>query len=195
MSKLKPMWYWTAPRRVHRRILCTSRNGGSGTGPSAWPGSLFRSGLQEPPRRRMCWRRFPVQMSSSYPPSNPVVSIGTIVDVPGIRKAIQATSAPVVGISPIVSGAAVRGMAEACLSAIGVRTAADSVAMHYGARASGGILDAWLMDSADAGLSDSVARSGVRPIVVPLWMNDVRTSANIAAATLDAASAVAAAES
>ncbi|XAS74349.1 2-phospho-L-lactate transferase [Micrococcaceae bacterium Sec5.1] len=122
-------------------------------------------------------------------PSNPVVSIGTILNVPGIRQAIQTTAAPVVGISPIISGAAVRGMADACLAAIGVRTGADAVALHYGARSSGGILDAWLIDSTDAGLSGSIAGAGVRPVVVPLWMNDVKTSADLAAAALEAASA------
>ncbi|MDR7084920.1 LPPG:FO 2-phospho-L-lactate transferase [Arthrobacter ginsengisoli] len=128
-------------------------------------------------------------------PSNPVVSIGTIMNVPGIREALRATPAPVVGISPIISGAAVRGMADACLAAIGVRTSADAVALHYGARPAGGILDTWLIDSTDAGLSDLIARSGVRPVVVPLWMNDIQTSADLAAAALGAASALATAAS
>lgn len=55
-------------------------------------------------------------------PSNPVVSIGTIVQIPGIRAAIASAAAPVVGISPIIAGSVVRGMADACLSAIGVET-------------------------------------------------------------------------
>src|SRR3712207_3105587 len=54
------------------------------------------------------------------PPSNPVVSIGTVLQVAGIREALQ--SRPVVGLSPIVGGAPVRGMADACLTAIGVET-------------------------------------------------------------------------
>lgn len=120
-------------------------------------------------------------------PSNPVVSIGTILNIPGIRAAIQGTPAPVVGVSPIISGAAVRGMADACLSAIGVETSAEAVAWHYGARSSGGVLDSWLIDNADAGLAGSIAASGVRPVAVPLWMNDVGTSAALAAAALGAA--------
>ena len=55
-------------------------------------------------------------------PSNPVVSIGPILDVPGIRQALAATSAPVVGVSPIIGGRVVRGMADVCLAAIGVET-------------------------------------------------------------------------
>ncbi|MEI6375519.1 MAG: 2-phospho-L-lactate transferase, partial [Actinomycetes bacterium] len=56
------------------------------------------------------------------PPSNPVVSIGTILSVPGIREALQSTSAPVVGLAPIIGRAPVHGMADACLAAIGVET-------------------------------------------------------------------------
>src|SRR5579875_1729209 len=53
-----------------------------------------------------------------FPPSNPVVSIGTILAVPGVRAAVAAKT--VVGVSPIIGGAPVRGMADACLAAIGV---------------------------------------------------------------------------
>ena len=76
------------------------------------------------------------------PPSNPVVSIGTVLAVPGIREALVASSAPVVGVSPIVGGAPVRGMADKLLHAIGVETEAGAVARHYGAE----LLDGWLVD-------------------------------------------------
>jgi LPPG:FO 2-phospho-L-lactate transferase len=62
------------------------------------------------------------------PPSNPVVSIGTILAVPGIRDALVASSAPLVGVSPIIGGAPVRGMADACLAALGIETSASAVA-------------------------------------------------------------------
>jgi LPPG:FO 2-phospho-L-lactate transferase len=84
------------------------------------------------------------------PPSNPVVSIGAIFTVPGIRDALTASPAPVVGVSPIIGGAPVRGMADACLEAIGVATDAGAVARHYGARLAGGILDGWLVADEDA---------------------------------------------
>src|SRR5512134_452992 len=74
------------------------------------------------------------------PPSNPVVSVGTILGVPGIRDALRAASAPVVGLSPIVAGRHVRGMAAQMLAAIGVETSAAAVAEHYGARDRGGVL-------------------------------------------------------
>ena len=79
-------------------------------------------------------------------PSNPVVSIGTVLAVPGIRDAVRTTAAPVVGTSPIVAGRPVRGMADACLTAVGVEVSAAGVAAHYGARhgrdSADGILDA-----------------------------------------------------
>ncbi|RYV51738.1 2-phospho-L-lactate transferase [Pengzhenrongella frigida] len=118
------------------------------------------------------------------PPSNPVVSVGTILAVPGVRAALEATTAPVVGISPIVGGAAVRGMADQCLRAIGVETSAAAVARHYGRRAEGGVLDAWLVDTVDAGAAAELAADGWRVGVAPTLMTDVPATARIAAAAL-----------
>jgi LPPG:FO 2-phospho-L-lactate transferase len=84
------------------------------------------------------------------PPSNPVVSVGTILSIPGIREALRDTGARVVGVAPIIAGSAVRGMADACLATIGVETSALAVGLHYGSRATGGVLDAWLVDETDA---------------------------------------------
>jgi LPPG:FO 2-phospho-L-lactate transferase len=114
-------------------------------------------------------------------PSNPVVSIGTILAIPGIRAALADTSAPVVGVSPIIAGSVVRGMADACLTAIGVETSAEAVALHYGARSSGGLLDGWLVDASDAAAVPAVEAAGVRARAVPLWMRDPATSAQLAA--------------
>ncbi|NYE18183.1 2-phospho-L-lactate transferase [Microbacterium immunditiarum] len=119
-------------------------------------------------------------------PSNPVVSIGPILSVPGVRDALRSTSAPVVGVSPIIGGRVVRGMADVCLTAIGVETSAAAVAGHYGARADGGLLDAWLIAEEDSDLAADVERSGIRPVVRPLWMTDAAASTALAAAALDA---------
>ncbi len=117
------------------------------------------------------------------PPSNPVVSIGTVLQVPGIREALAAKT--VVGLSPVVGGAPVRGMADACLSAIGVETSAEAVGRHYGARREGGLLDGWLVDSADAGATVP----GARVRAVPLLMTDLDATAAMARAALDLAGA------
>jgi LPPG:FO 2-phospho-L-lactate transferase len=116
------------------------------------------------------------------PPSNPVVSIGTILSVPGIRAAVAAKT--VVGVSPIIGGAPVRGMADACLTAIGVETSAGAVAAHYGP----GLLDGWLVDTADAALEGDLDGIAVRSR--PLFMTDVEATAAIARAALDLATEV-----
>ena len=118
------------------------------------------------------------------PPSNPVVSVGTILAVPGVRDALRSTTARVVGVSPIIGGAAVRGMADACLSTIGVETTAVGVGLHYGSRQSGGILDGWLVDETDAAALPALAAAGIRSAAVPLWMTDLSTTTAMAAAAL-----------
>ena len=118
------------------------------------------------------------------PPSNPVVSVGPILGVPGIREALLAAKAPIVGISPIVGGAPVRGMADACLSALGVETSAAAVAAHYGARTAGGILDAWLIDERDSAALPEIQALGMRAAAVPLLMTDLFATKAIAAAAL-----------
>ena len=120
-------------------------------------------------------------------PSNPVVSVGTILGIPGIRSALAAASAPVVGVSPIIDGSAVRGMADACLTAIGVETSALAVARHYGSRSSGGLLDAWLVDEADAAALPELRAAGLAAHAVPLWMRDPATSAQLARDALELA--------
>jgi len=120
-------------------------------------------------------------------PSNPVVSVGTILGIPGIRAALAAASAPVVGVSPIIDGSAVRGMADACLTAIGVETSALAVARHYGARSSGGLLDAWLVDETDAAALPELTAAGIAANAVPLWMRDPATSAQLARDALELA--------
>ncbi|WP_040167151.1 2-phospho-L-lactate transferase [Microbacterium gorillae] len=117
-------------------------------------------------------------------PSNPVVSLGPILAVPGIADALRAADAPVVGVSPIIDGSVVRGMADVCLPTIGVETAADAVARHYAARSAAGILDAWLLAEEDVALAPAVAAAGIDAHVIPLWMSDLDASAALGAAAL-----------
>jgi LPPG:FO 2-phospho-L-lactate transferase len=117
-----------------------------------------------------------------FPPSNPVVSIGTILQIPGIAAAIKNSQAPVIGVSPIIGGAPVRGMADACLNAIGVETSARAVGAHYGSRAAGGLLDGWLVAH-----EDDCEIEGIRVLARPLLMSDVESTSAIARAALDLA--------
>ncbi|MEU9865636.1 2-phospho-L-lactate transferase [Streptomyces sp. NPDC047971] len=111
-----------------------------------------------------------------FPPSNPVVSVGTILAVPGIREAIAEADVPVVGLSPIVGDAPVRGMADKVLAAVGVESTASAVAVHYGS----GLLDGWLVDTVDQGRVEDVEAAGIRCRAVPLMMTDLDATAAMA---------------
>ncbi len=115
-------------------------------------------------------------------PSNPVVSIGPVLAVPGIRGALRTTGAKVVGVSPIVDGAPVRGMADTCLSVIGVDTTAQAVGRMYGARTDAGLLDGWLVHT-----GDHADVPGVHVRQVPLLMTDTDATAEMARQALDLA--------
>ncbi|MCQ6249852.1 2-phospho-L-lactate transferase [Streptomyces malaysiensis] len=121
-----------------------------------------------------------------FPPSNPVVSVGTILAVPGVREAIADAGVPVVGLSPIVGDAPVRGMADKVLAAVGVESTADAVAKHYGS----GLLDGWLVDTVDAGVVEEVEAAGIRCRAIPLMMTDLKATAAMAAEALTLAEEV-----
>jgi LPPG:FO 2-phospho-L-lactate transferase len=115
-------------------------------------------------------------------PSNPVVSIGAILAVPGIRGALRSSAARVIGYSPIVAGKPLRGMADSCLSVIGVQTTSQAVGRHYGARGATGILDGWLVHDGDTANVD-----GVEVRAVPLLMSDPSATADMVRAGLELA--------
>jgi LPPG:FO 2-phospho-L-lactate transferase len=115
-------------------------------------------------------------------PSNPVVSVGAILAVPGVRGALRGARAPIVGYSPIIGGKPLRGMADACLSVIGVESTAEAVGRHYGARQDTGILDCWLVHEGDHADIEGVA---VRSI--PLLMSDPKATAEMVSAGLELA--------
>ncbi|MGW1060957.1 2-phospho-L-lactate transferase [Micromonospora rubida] len=114
-------------------------------------------------------------------PSNPVVSVAPVLAVPGLREAVTDGPAPVVGVSPIIGGAAVRGMADRCLAVVGVECSAAGVGGLYGSRSSGGLLDGWLVASEDAGavVPDVTVRA------VPLLMTDEAATAAMVRAALE----------
>jgi LPPG:FO 2-phospho-L-lactate transferase len=110
------------------------------------------------------------------PPSNPVVSIGIILGVPGVRDALRGTRAPVVGVSPLVGGRPVRGHADVCLRTIGVEESSAGVAGLYA-----DFLDGWLVDEDDP----MPARRGLEVLRRPLLMSSVEAAADMAGAALD----------
>ena len=113
-------------------------------------------------------------------PSNPVVSVTPILTVPGVREALAAASAPVIGVSPLIGGKPLRGHADACLAAIGVDCTAQGVGRHYGARTAGGLLDGFLVAE-----GENVSVPGVRVAEAPLLMTDPSATAAMVAACVE----------
>lgn len=98
-------------------------------------------------------------------PSNPFVSIDPILSVPGMRSLIAEARVPVVAVSPIIGGAAVKGPAAKMMRELGLNPSAAAVAAHYRALATG-----FVLDDADAGLAPSVTRQGMAVKVAPTLM-------------------------
>ncbi len=90
------------------------------------------------------------------PPSNPIVSIGTILAVPGMRQALAAKRGRVVAVSPIVQGATLKGPADKLMVALGYEASALGVARYYGT-----LLDAFVLDTLDQTLEEPVRRLGI----------------------------------
>lgn len=114
-------------------------------------------------------------------PSNPVVSIGPILAIPGVRTALERRKATVVAVSPIVAGAAVKGPADRMLAELGHEPSAVSVAELYSSFA--GTL---VVDEADAALAPRIEATGLRCVVAPTIMVDREAAAHLARAALDA---------
>ncbi len=108
-------------------------------------------------------------------PSNPLVSIGPILAVPGIRSAIGAARAPVIAVSPIIGGQAVKGPADRMLETLGHERSAFGVAAMYA-----GLLDGFVIDHQDRALVDRIEGLGMRALVTQTMMGDVADRARLA---------------
>ncbi|HEX6231048.1 MAG TPA: 2-phospho-L-lactate transferase [Actinomycetota bacterium] len=112
-------------------------------------------------------------------PSNPVASIGPILAVPGIRDAVAARRERVVGVSGIVGGAPLAGMADRLMPAAGVEVTAAGAADCYR-----GLLGAWVIDEVDRALAPRIEASGVRVAVTDTIMRDDATAEALARVAL-----------
>ncbi|HEY7761622.1 MAG TPA: 2-phospho-L-lactate transferase [Actinomycetota bacterium] len=116
------------------------------------------------------------------PPSNPVVSIGPILAVPGVRAAIEARRSSVVGVSGIVEGAPLAGMADKLMPVLGLEVTAAGAANAYA-----GLLGTWVIDERDRALADRIRSGGVRVEVAQTVMHDDDAAERLAAVVLAAA--------
>jgi LPPG:FO 2-phospho-L-lactate transferase len=114
-------------------------------------------------------------------PSNPIISIGPILSVPGIRSALRKTAAPVVAVSPIVGGRALKGPAARMMKSLGMRVSALGVAELYR-----DFLDVLILDRQDARLAPKVEALGIRAVVTDTIMTSIPRKKALARAALDA---------
>jgi LPPG:FO 2-phospho-L-lactate transferase len=114
------------------------------------------------------------------PPSNPVVSLGPILAVPGVREGVRARRAVVAGVSGIVGGAPLAGMADKLMPVAGLEVTAAGAAAAYE-----GLLAAWVVDERDRALAGRIERTGVRVVVTDTVMRDDDAAERLAAVVLD----------
>lgn len=112
-------------------------------------------------------------------PSNPVISIGPILAVPGLRGAVAARRDDVVAVSPIIAGATVKGPADRLMAELGMEASVVGVARTYA-----DVAGTLVIDEADAGLAAAVEAEGVRCVVAPTLMTGPAASKALAEVTL-----------
>ncbi|MCP4068202.1 MAG: 2-phospho-L-lactate transferase, partial [Phycisphaeraceae bacterium] len=115
-------------------------------------------------------------------PSNPIVSIGPILAVPGIREALDASNAPIVGVSPIVGGAPIKGPAHTLLRALGIEVSALGVARFYS-----DWMDGFVFDERDSALMPEIEALDLEAASLDTMMISARVSQSVAEATLEVA--------
>jgi LPPG:FO 2-phospho-L-lactate transferase len=114
-------------------------------------------------------------------PSNPVVSIGPLLAVAGVRDALRETSAPVVAISPIIGGKTIKGPADRMMASLGMAPTAAGVAEAYA-----DFLDVLVIDEEDGDLAPAVEAAGVRAVVAQTIMRGPAEKRALAEVTLRA---------
>ena len=113
-------------------------------------------------------------------PSNPVVSLGPILSVPGMRDALAAADAPKVAVSPIVGGRALKGPADRMLASLGHEVSAAGVAALYE-----GLLDGMLVDGADKGQRGDIEGLGMDVYATDAVMREPEDRARLAREVLE----------
>ena len=118
-------------------------------------------------------------------PSNPYVSVDPILAVPGLRQRLRCNGAPIIAVSPIIAGQAVKGPAAKMMAELGKQVSARAVAQHYGE-----LLDGFMLDASDAALATEASASGPRLFVAQTLMKSDANRTALARSMLDALAAI-----
>jgi LPPG:FO 2-phospho-L-lactate transferase len=113
-------------------------------------------------------------------PSNPIVSIGTILAVKGVRDALRQTNAKKIAISPIIAGAPIKGPADKLLKGLGLEVSAYSVAKLYA-----DFLDTFILDTADSAEKDKIEKLGIEVKVTNTIMRTLEDKIRLAKTVLE----------
>lgn len=113
-------------------------------------------------------------------PSNPFVSIEPILSLPGIREALQQCTVPVVAVSPIVAGLAIKGPAAKMLQEMSMPASAEAVAGYYGE-----LLDGYVLDQGDMEQAQAIEDLGIKTLVAPTMMRSLQDRIDLAAKVVE----------
>jgi len=121
-------------------------------------------------------------------PSNPVVSISTILSVPGVRESLRETKAKIVGISPLIAGAPVKGPADKLMSSMAVQLCIEKeeVSAYGVAKLYRDFLDAFIIDNLDANLKEKIEALGIKVFVTDTIMRGLKEKVELAKIALNA---------
>ena len=158
------MQEWFVRERAHPPVVAVEFAGAS----NARPGPDVLDALERAETILVC-------------PSNPVISIGPILAVPGIRDVLIRRRERVVGVSPIIAGAPVKGPADRLMDPLGIEVSCVGVARAYAE-----FCGTLVIDSGDAARAAEVEAAGMRVAVADTLMRDARVAAALAQHTLDA---------
>ena len=158
------MQEWFVRERAHPPVVAVEFAGAS----NARPGPDVLDALERAETILVC-------------PSNPVISIGPILAVPGIRDVLIRRRERVVGVSPIIAGAPVKGPADRLMDPLGIEVSCVGVARAYAE-----FCGTLVIDSGDAARATEVEGAGMRVVVADTLMRDARVAAALAQHTLDA---------
>lgn len=152
-------------QRCEPRVLMTRYEGADAAQPSTPLERLLSTGL--PRAVILC-------------PSNPWLSIAPLTAVPALREVLYSSEVPVVAVSPIVGGAAVKGPAAKIMRELGIEVSAIGIAHHYGA-----LVDGWVIDETDTGLAKEISTAGHAVAIRDTVMTSQTKAVEVAQAVLD----------